>query len=174
IILLDPDGRVTSWNVGAQRIKGYAAEEIIGQHFRRFYPEEAVEQGWPDQELKVARRDGRFEDEGWRLRKDGSRFWANVVITALRDEGGNLIGFGKITRDLTERRAAESRFRMLVENVLDYGIFSMDSRGYITSWNVGAQRIKGYTAEETSGKHFSMFYMEEDRRSGLPQRILQT
>lgn len=174
IFLLDPDGRITSWNAGAERLKHYKAEEIIGKHFSIFYTADDLAIGKPGHELRAAAETGRFEEEGWRLRKDGSRFWANVVITRLRDEGGTLIGFGKITRDTTERRAAELRFRLLVESVIDYGIFSMDSGGYITSWNVGAQRIKGYAAEEVLGKHFSMFYMEEDRRSGLPQSILQT
>src|SRR5687767_6691622 len=103
IFLLDPDGRIMSWNAGAQQIKGYAPEEIIGRHFSTFYMPEEVNRGWPEHELKVATREGRFEDEGWRLRKDGSRFWANVVITALRDASGNLLGFSKITRDLSER-----------------------------------------------------------------------
>ena len=101
IFLLDPAGHVASWNAGAERIKGYDADEILGQHFSRFYPEEAVRSGWPEEELRRAAADGRFEDEGWRLRKDGSRFWANVVITALRDESGGPRGFLKITRDLT-------------------------------------------------------------------------
>ncbi|HJT75579.1 MAG TPA: PAS domain S-box protein, partial [Gemmataceae bacterium] len=115
IFMLDPEGRVVSWNPGAERIKGYKAEEIIGQHFSRFYPREAVERGWPDEELRRAAAEGRIEDEGWRLRQDGSRFWANVVITALRDEAGTLRGFLKITRDLTERRQAEENARRLLQ-----------------------------------------------------------
>src|SRR4029079_19197131 len=99
IFMLDPKGHVTSWNPGAERIKGYGAQEIIGQHFSRFYPQDVIDRGWPDYELKVAAAEGRFEDEGWRLRKDGTRFWANVVITALRDETGKLLGFSKITGD---------------------------------------------------------------------------
>jgi PAS domain S-box-containing protein len=113
ILMLDPEGRVTSWNEGAERIKGYTADEILGHSFTRFYPEEAVASGWPQQELEVAAREGRFEDEGWRIRKDGSRFWANVVITALRTSGGELVGFGKVTRDLTARRQAEDQARRL-------------------------------------------------------------
>ena len=108
IFLLDPDGRVASWNAGAEAIKGYRAEEILGRHFSVFYPPEAVESGWPEIELATARAERRFEDEGWRVRKDGSRFWANVVITALHDDGGGLLGFAKITRDMTERRRVES------------------------------------------------------------------
>ena len=107
IFMLDPQGRVVTWNSGAERIKGYEADEIIGQHFSKFYPQEAIDRGWPEHELKVAAADGRFEDEGWRLRKDGSRLWANVIITALRDDKGQLRGFSKVTRDLTERKQAE-------------------------------------------------------------------
>jgi PAS domain S-box-containing protein len=107
--MLDPEGYIASWNEGAERIKGYTAGEIIGRHFSVFYPEDKVTGGFPQYELEVAAREGRFEDEGWRLRKDGTRFWANVVITALRDEKGTLLGFAKVTRDLTERRAGEER-----------------------------------------------------------------
>ena len=102
--MLDPNGYVMTWNVGAQRIKGFTASEIIGQHFSRFYPLDLVQGGWPEHELHVAAQGGRFVDEGWRVRKDGSQFWANVVITALRDEEGRLRGFAKLTRDLTERK----------------------------------------------------------------------
>jgi PAS domain S-box-containing protein len=109
IFVLDPDGRVASWNEGARRIKGYEADEIIGRHFSEFYPEPARAAGFPDYELEVARADGRFEDEGWRVRKDGTQFWANVVITALHADDGSLIGFAKVTRDLTERRIAQQR-----------------------------------------------------------------
>ncbi len=174
IFLLDPNGFITSWNAGAERLKQYKPGEIIGKHFSIFYTAHDLAIDKPAHELRVAGETGRFEDEGWRLRKDGSRFWANVVITRIRDEHGNFIGFGKITRDLTERREGELRFRLLVESVVDYGIFSMDPGGHITSWNVGAQRIKGYTAEEISGKHFSLFYTEEDRRRGLPEYVLRT
>ena len=113
IFMLDPSGHVTTWNAGAERIKGYTAEEIIGKHFSIFYPPEDVAAGKCERELEVATREGRFEDEGWRVRKDGSRFWANVVITALRNPQGALIGFAKVTRDLTERRQAEENLRAL-------------------------------------------------------------
>src|SRR5689334_19143557 len=168
IFALDPDGYILSWNAGAQRFKGYIAEEIIGKHFSIFYPREKIEEGFPEYELREAARVGRFEDEGWRIRKDGTRFWANVVITALRDAAGHLIGYAKVTRDLTERRMAEEelreseeRFRLLVNSVKDYAIFMLDPTGHVATWNEGAQRIKGYSADEIIGKHFSIFYPPE-------------
>lgn len=173
IFLLDPNGFVLTWNPGAERIKQYRPEDIIGKHFSVFYPEAEKLADKPGYELKVAAATGRFEDEGWRIRKDGSRFWANVVITRILGEDGRLVGFGKITRDLTERRAAEQRFRLLVEGVTDYAIFLLDRTGHITSWNSGAERIKQYTADEIIGKHFSTFYQAEDRERGLPQHVLK-
>jgi PAS domain S-box-containing protein len=180
IFMLDAGGHVKTWTAGAERIKGYKASEIIGKHFAIFYPEEDKSAGKPAWELEVAEREGRFEDEGWRLRKDGSRFWANVVITAIRDERGKLIGFGKITRDFTERRAheqrlaeSEERFRLLVEGVPDYAIYMMDPEGRVTTWNSGAERIKGYTASEIIGRHYSTFFPQEDVRAGKPQKILK-
>ncbi|HET9684979.1 MAG TPA: PAS domain S-box protein, partial [Gemmatimonadaceae bacterium] len=159
IFALDPDGVILTWNAGAERIKGYRADEIIGKHFSIFYPHELVAEGFPAFELRTAANTGRFEDEGWRLRKDGSRFWANVVITALRDEQGALVGFAKVTRDLTERREAEEalreseeRFRLLVEGVRDYAIFMLDPEGRVSTWNAGAERIKGYRAREIIGQ----------------------
>jgi PAS domain S-box-containing protein len=180
IFALDPDGYILSWNAGAQRFKGYTAEEAIGKHFSIFYPPEKIEEGFPQYELKEAARVGRFEDEGWRIRKDGTRFWADVVITALRDPSGRLVGFGKVTRDLSERRRAEEalreseeRFRLMVQSVRDYAIFMLDSTGHITTWNAGAERIKGYTADEIIGKHFSIFYPPEDLENGKPARELE-
>jgi PAS domain S-box-containing protein len=181
LIMLDPQGRVVSWNAGAEAIKGYKAEEIIGRHFTKFYPREAIESGLPERELEVAQVAGRYEDEGWRLRKDGTRFWANVVITALRDRAGNLIGFAKVTRDLSERRkneeslrASEHRFRALVQNVRDYAIFMLDPDGRVATWNEGAQHIKGYAANEIIGQHFSRFYPPDALARGLPALELKT
>jgi PAS domain S-box-containing protein len=175
IFLLDPKGFVVTWNKGAERIKGYKASEIIGKHFSQFYPAEVVASGWPQRELELATEQGRFEDEGWRLRKDGSRFWANVIITALHDPAGQLYGFAKITRDLSERRQheealrqSEERFRLLIENVPDTAIFMLDPEGRVQSWNAGAQLIKGYTAPEIIGKHFSIFYTADDQQAGKP------
>lgn len=180
IFVLDPQGHIQTWNSGAERIKGYRAEEIIGRHFSVFYPREAVERGWPQHELRVAAETGRFEDEGWRIRKDGSQFWANVVISRLLDPAGQLIGFSKVTRNLTERKQAEEalreseeRFRLLVERVGDYAIFMLDPTGHVTSWNAGAEHIKGYRAEEILGKHFSCFYTPEDRERNWPQEVLR-
>ncbi|MET7460836.1 PAS domain S-box protein [Nonomuraea sp. NPDC005501] len=179
IFMLDPRGRIVSWNAGAERIKGYRAEEIIGRHFSVFYPPEDVAAGKPAHGLVVAAAEGRLEDEGWRVRADGTRFWANVVITALYDDTGELRGFGKVTRDMTERRIAEralreseERFRLIVQNVVDYAIFMLDPQGRIVSWNAGAQRIKGYRAEEIIGRHFSAFYPPEDVAAGKPAREL--
>jgi len=179
LFLLDPSGCVMTWNAGAERIKGYKAGEIIGRHFSTFYTSDSVASGWPAYELQTAAAQGRFEDEGWRVRKDGSRFWANVVITALREVDGRLLGFSKITRDLTRRkmreealRESEEKFRLLVDGVTDYSIYMLDPEGVVTSWNNGAQRITGYRPEEIIGKHFSRFYLAEDVATGRPWREL--
>jgi len=179
IFLLDPEGHIISWNSGAQKLKGWRREEILGQHFSTFYPPDAVASGWPQEELRLAKARGRFEDEGWRLRKDGSRFWANVVITALYGPMGELTGFAKITRDLTERRRAEEelriseeRVRLLVDSVRDYAIFMLDPEGIVQSWNAGAQAIKGYEPSEIIGRHFRSFYTPEDQAAGKPEREL--
>jgi len=175
IFMLDPGGHIISWNPGAARAKQYAAHEIIGKHFSIFYTQADIERKWPQLELQRATMDGRFEDEGWRVRKDGSRFWAHVVITALRDESGKLLAFSKITRDVSERkrqeeelRRSEERFRLLVEGVQDYAIYMLTPDGTVTSWNGGARRIKGYEAHEIVGKHFSRFYRSEDIDAGKP------
>ncbi len=174
IFLLTPSGNIASWNAGAERIKGYRAEEIIGKHFRIFYPEKEKLERKPEKELDMALERGQFQEEGWRLRKDGTRFWASVLVTPIRDEHGELRGFGKIIRDLTDSRAADMRYRLLIEGVTDYAIFSLDAQGNITSWNSGAQRIKGYTADEIIGQNFSRFYTPEDRAAGMPQKVLNT
>lgn len=181
IFMLDPRGIVATWNTGAEHIKGYSAREIIGSHFSRFYPPEAIQRNLPETELRGATMQGRFEDEGWRVRKDGSRFWANVIITAIRNPAGQLIGFSKITRELTERRRhedklrqSEERFRLLVEGVKDYAIMMLDNEGFLTSWNAGAEHIKGYSAAEIIGKHFSHFYPSEALVAGKPWEELNT
>ena len=180
IFMLDPSGIVMSWNAGAARLKGYSADEVIGRHFSLFYPEPAKQKMWPDQELRLAAERGTYEEEGWRVRKDGSMFWANVVITALRDPDGTVTGFGKVTRDLTERRLqeealrqSEERFRLLIEGVRDYAIYMLDPMGRIQSWNSGAELIKGYAAAEVVGKHYSMFFRSEDVAQGLPAKELR-
>ena len=181
IYILDPTGRVTSWNAGAERIKGFNADEVIGKHFSLFYTEEDRKAGTPDRVLETARREGKFEGEGWRVRKGGTPFWASVVVDAINDEQGKLVGFAKITRDMTEKRAAqqalfdaERHFRILVQGVTDYALFMLDPNGQVTSWNAGAQRIKGYLPDEIIGQHFSRFYTAEDFDAGVPKRALET
>ncbi|MGB7658074.1 MAG: PAS domain S-box protein [Pseudolabrys sp.] len=181
IYLLDPSGIITTWNPGAERIKGYTAHEIIGQHFSRFYTEEDRKLGLPARAVQTAEREGKFEAEGWRVRKDGSRFWAYIIIDPIRAPSGEIIGFAKITRDLTERKVAEQvlrqseeQFRLLVQGVSDYAIYMLDTDGRVTNWNLGAQRIKGYAPDEIVGQHFSRFYTDEDRAAGVPEEALET
>jgi PAS domain S-box-containing protein len=181
IYMLDPNGFVTSWNAGAERIKGFQTEEIVGKHFSTFYTEEDREAELPAKVLEIARREGKFAGEGWRVRKDGSRFWASVVVDRINDDKGKLIGFAKITRDMTEQREAqhtlleaERRFRILVQGVTDYAIFMLDPEGKVANWNVGAERIKGYKPEEIVGEHFSRFYTREEFDAGVPHRALET
>jgi PAS domain S-box-containing protein len=174
IFLLDPDGNIASWNPGAESLNGYKPDEVIGKHFRIFYTAPDLANDKPGQDLRAALQTGHFENEGWRMRKDGTRFWASVLMTRILGQDGQTIGFGNIVRDLSERRDSDLRYRLLIEGVSDYAIFSMDARGYITSWNGGAQRIKGYKADEIVGKHFSAFYTEEDRKAKLPDYVLRT
>jgi PAS domain S-box-containing protein len=190
IFLLDVSGHVLTWNGGARRLKGYDADDIVGRHFSVFYPAEQVAAGLPERILESARATGRYEAEGWRVRKDGSTFWADVVITALRDERGELVGFGKVTRDLTSRQlaveqlrtaAAELRvanadleqFRLLIMHVRDYAIFALDPLGRIRTWNPGAENINGYTADEAIGRHFELFYTDEARARKHPAHELE-
>ena len=180
IYMLDPDGIVTSWNAGAERFKGYTAAEIIGKPFSIFYTPEDRDAGKPERALKTAASEGRFESEGWRLKKDGSRFWSHAVIDPIRAPSGALVGYANITRDLTERkrteatlRSSEEQFRILVQGVTDYAIFMLDTEGRVASWNPGAERIKGYRPDEIIGQYFGRFYPEVDRERGEPQRSLQ-
>ena len=181
IYMLDPDGRVSSWNTGAQRFKGYQQHEILGRHFSQFYTPEDRAASLPARALATSLVEGKYEAEGWRMRKDGTRFWASVVIDPIYDEYGTLLGYAKITRDITARRdaekelrASEERFRLLVQGVTDYAIYMLSPTGEVNNWNVGAERIKGYMADEIVGQHFSRFYTEDDRVGRLPWRALAT
>lgn len=173
IFLIDPEGYIVSWNKGAERIKGYSASEVIGKHFSIFYLPEDVAKNHPQNELKLAVKEGRYEEEGWRLRKNGTKFWANVVITPLRNSKNEFIGFAKVTRDLTERKVSEEklkkseeRFRRMFEGVKDYAMIMLNPDGTIASWNEGARRINGYEPQEIIGKYFSIFYPEQDVQMG--------
>jgi len=179
ICMLDPNGIVTNWNAGAKRIKGYEAAEVIGRHFGMFYLPEDREAGMPARSLAAARENGKFEAEGWLLRKNGTKFLASVVIDAIYEDG-QLVGFAKITRDITERNKAaealkesERHFRLLVRGVTDYALYMLDPNGIVTNWNVGGQRIKGYSPEEIIGQHFSRFYSPADQAAGRPARALR-
>lgn len=181
IYMLDTNGIVTSWNRGAQRIKGYTADEVIGQHFSRFYTDEDRRRAKPFEALRTAAETGRYEDEGWRVRKDGTKFAAHVIIDAIHDESGKLTGYAQITRDVTERqvtaralRESEYRQRLLIESLTDYAIFTLDPTGVVISWNLGAERIVGYGADEIIGEHFSVLYTERDREDERPHLALET
>jgi PAS domain S-box-containing protein len=179
IILLDKDGMIRNWNKGAEKIKLYKEEEIIGQHFSIFYLPEDISDNLPQKLITQARQTGRAAHEGWRKRKNGSRFWGSITITALHDDKNNVIGYTKVTRDLTEKKVAEDSLRMseqryhqMVNEVQDYAIILLNKDGIIENWNAGAQKIKGYTSEEIIGKSFHVFYTKEDRESNLPTKIL--
>ena len=179
IFALDPQGLIMTWNPGAERIKGWTPKEVIGRHLSTFYPAADVAAHKPRYVLRRATEEGRFEDEGWRVRKDGSMFWANAVVTAVRDDAGNLMGFVKVTRDLTARRhsedalrQSEERYRLFIESVKDYAMFVLDSTGHIMSWNQGAERLKGYRPEDIVGRHFSVFYTKADRDRHHPEEEL--
>jgi PAS domain S-box-containing protein len=181
IYMLDPDGRVSSWNAGAHRFKGYVAQEILGQHFSHFYTPEDRDSDLPKRALATALAEGKYEAEGWRVRKDGTRFWAHVVIDPIYDEDGVLLGYAKVTRDVTARKQAEEalreseqRFRLLVQGVTDYALYMLSPEGIVTNWNSGAERIKGYAEAEIVGSHFSRFYTPEEDAAGVPRRALST
>ena len=180
IFMLDPAGNVSSWNPGAEKSKGYQAAEILGQHVSCFYTAEDVSAGKPQRGLQLALVEGRFEEEGLRLRKGGATFWAIVTITNIHDAFGQHVGFAIVTRDITERnqaedllRASEERFRLLVEGVQDYAIIMLDPTGKISTWNQAAERLTGYPAKEIIGQHFACFLTADDVASGLPERIHQ-
>jgi len=176
ITTLDPQGRYNSWNRGSERLLGYTEAEILGQPSAHIFTTEDRERGAPEEEMRIARENGRAEDDRWHVRKDGSRFWASGILTPLWEKSGGLLGYAKIMRDLSARRqaeetlrASEERYRLAVENVQDYAIYHIDPHGYITSWNQGAERIKGYAEPEVLGQHFRLFYTEEDIRDGKPE-----
>jgi PAS domain S-box-containing protein len=173
IYMLDVKGHVASWNVGAVRSKGYTEEEVIGKHFSIFFLPEDRSKGKPEKELQIALSKGRYEEEGWRIRKDGGRFWANVILTPVYSETKEHIGFAKITRDLTEKRRNEELYLLLVNQVKEYAIFMMDPTGHILTWNEGAESIKGFAPHEIIGKHFSTFYTQEDKEIDKPRKELE-
>lgn len=181
IILLDTNGIIRNWNKGAEKIKQYSAKEIVGESFKKFYLPEDLEKQVPERMLQEAAAQGRAICEGWRVRKDGTQFWAGVTITALHDDLGEVVGFSKVTRELTERKIAEDnlrkseeRYQRMIAEVQDYAIILLNERGEIQNWNAGAEKIKGYTAEEALGMNFRVFYQLEDQRSGLPERLIAT
>ncbi len=179
IFMLDLDGIVSNWNAGAERIKGYKAKEIVGKHFSVFYTPEDRANDLPARALETARQKQGFSSEGWRLRKDGSRFFASVVIDPIYEKR-KLVGFAKITRDITEREHAlselnrsESQFKTLVGGVTDYALYMLDPTGIVSNWNIGGERIKGYAAEEIIGQHFSKFYTAADQANDKPAKALR-
>jgi diguanylate cyclase (GGDEF)-like protein/PAS domain S-box-containing protein len=180
VFMIDPAGHVANWNAGAERIKGYSAAEIVGEHFERFYTAEDRAADVPRSALELARGHRRYHDEGWRVRKDGTRFWASVIIGAVRDDSGKLLGFANVTRDITARYRirqalieSERQFRLLVNGVREYALCMLDPAGIVTTWNVGAERTAGYNADEIVGQHFSKFYLDADRAAGHPEESLR-
>ena len=193
IILLSKDGTIENWNKGAEKIKGYTEAEAVGKNFRMFYPEEDQRSGLPETLIQNAIVRGKSNHEGWRVRKDGTRFWGSISITALHDAKGNVLGFSKVTRDLTERRngelkvqqfnedlskknellrRSEETYHRMVSEVEDYVIILLNPEGCIQNWNKGAEKIKGYSPKEIIGKHFSIFYSAQDREKGIPEKLL--
>jgi PAS domain S-box-containing protein len=181
IFLLDLNGNIQSWNHGGERVKGYKPEEVIGRHVSIFYTPEDRASGKVEAEMRVATETGRSEDESWRVHKDGSRFWANEIMTALRDERGEVYGFVKIARDLTERRRiedqlrqSEQRFRAVVEGVADYAILLTDVNRQVQSWNPAATLITGYTEDEIVGRPADILFTPEDVARGMPAKEAAT
>jgi PAS domain S-box-containing protein len=180
IFALSPDGRILSWNAGGERIYGYTREQALERMLDDLYPDQERRAGAPAAALRTAARDGRYESEGWRVRCDGTTFWGSVVMTPLHGAHGQLLGFGKIVRDMSDKKKvhdvameSERRFRLLVQGVTDYAIFMLSPQGIVTNWNQGARRIKGYQAEEIIGSHFSRFYTPQEAAAGVPQRGLE-
>jgi PAS domain S-box-containing protein len=179
IILLDKKGFIRNWNKGAEKIKMYSENEIVGKHFSTFYLPEDIKNNLPEKLLLEAKETGRAVQEGWRKRKDNTRFWGSITITAIHDDANNVIGYCKVTRDLTDKkiiedslRLSEERYHQMVAEVQDYAIILLSSEGIIENWNIGAEKIKGYAAKEVIGKRFELFYTEEDRKRGLPDKLL--
>lgn len=179
IILMDKNGIILNWNKGAEKIKLYKEEEIVGKHFSIFYLQEDLDRKLPFTLMQQASETGRALQEGWRKRKDGSLFWGSITITALHDSKHNVIGFSKVTRDLTDKKLiednlkkSEERYHQMIAEVQDYAIILLDADGVIQNWNAGAQSIKGYAAKEAIGKHFSIFYTDEDKLNDLPRTLL--
>ncbi|SEU24486.1 sensor histidine kinase [Stigmatella erecta] len=180
LFMLDPSGVVKTWNTGAERLNGYTPAEIVGRHFSLFYPPADIAAGKCERKLRCAATEGRFEEEGWRIRKNGEPYWASAILTAIRDASGSLVGFAKVTRDLTARRKAEEqlrqseeRFRLLVSSIQDYAVFMLEPDGRVSSWNTGAQQLKGYQAQEIIGHPLTRFYQEEDVARGKPWALLR-
>lgn len=179
ILLLDKNGFIQNWNKGVEKIKLYNEDEIIGKHFSVFYLKEDIDNNLPEKLISQATTTGRATQEGWRKRKDGSKFWGSITITAIHDEDENVIGFSKVTRDLTEKKKtedalkiSEEQYHRMVAEVQDYAIILLDENGYIQNWNIGAEKIKGYKSDEIIGKHFSIFYPNHDRDENLPDKLL--
>jgi PAS domain S-box-containing protein len=183
IIMLDPQGVVVTWNVGAERLKGYKAEEILGRNYPIFFLPEDAAAGVPARELAEAAREGRYEIEAWRLRKDGTKFWALVTLTAIRDGKGELRGFAKVTRDMSAQKAAEEAlrshnaqlesYRIIIENIDSYVIFTLDVEGRINSWSPGAQNVLGYKVEEVMGRVYSIVFTPEEIGAGKPLQEME-
>jgi PAS domain S-box-containing protein len=195
IISLDKDGKILDWNLGAEKLKGYKPSEIVGKSIKLFYPKEEKEAKLPERLMAEAVRHGSITHEGWRIKKNGQRFWGLVALTALHDDAGNVIGFSKVTRDLTDRKIAEDkvgniieelqqvneklkqseeRYHKMIDEVQEYAIVLLSVTGEVLNWNAGAALIKGYSPGEILGKNFRLFYSKEDRDAGLPEQLLET